>query len=166
MCIRDSAWGDLLHFGDETAFAKLLEAAEFIDVEVGMLNAAIFVHVDGDLGVALDAGYRFDGNFLFRHGHSKCQSLISPDTSGIFPLAKSAKTAKIASALGAQPGRNTSTLTTSLIGFTRTGVDSSGSLGIFGAVIVAFRFEIGAFERGIGTVKIAHSRNTTKDCTV
>ena len=42
------------------AFAELLEAAELDDVELGVGHLAGVVEVDGDLGVALDAGHGID----------------------------------------------------------------------------------------------------------
>ena len=51
---------DRRHLVERAALAELLEAAELGDVEVGVGDLAGVVEVDGDLGVALDAGDRVD----------------------------------------------------------------------------------------------------------
>ncbi len=63
------ARGDGGHFEIHAAFAELFEAAEFVDVQVGVFDRAIIVQVDGDLGVAFDAGYGFNRDFLCQSFH-------------------------------------------------------------------------------------------------
>ena len=49
---------------ERAAFAELLEAAELGDVEVRVLDLALLVQVDRDLGVAFDAGDGIDDDGL------------------------------------------------------------------------------------------------------
>ena len=48
------------HFVERTALAELLEAAELGDVEAGILDPAVFVEMQRDLGMAFDARHRID----------------------------------------------------------------------------------------------------------
>ncbi len=64
------ARGDLRHFKIETSFAEFFKAAKFVDVHIGVVNRAIILHVDGDLGVPFDTGNGFNRNFL-------CHSTVS-----------------------------------------------------------------------------------------
>ena len=48
------------HLVERPAFAELFEAAELGHVKAGVLDAAIFVEVERDLGVPFDAGDRID----------------------------------------------------------------------------------------------------------
>ncbi len=61
-----NAGGDAGHFPEGAAFAELLEAAKFGDVEAGVLDLAAVVQHDRDLGMALNSGYGIDYNRL-RH---------------------------------------------------------------------------------------------------
>ena len=57
------------HLGEGPALAELLEAAELGDVEMRLLDAAVVVEVDGDLGVALDAGDGVDDDLSVPCGY-------------------------------------------------------------------------------------------------
>ena len=46
---------DAAHFPHHAAFAELLEAAEFVHVEARILDDALFIQLNGDLCVSLDA---------------------------------------------------------------------------------------------------------------
>src|ERR1017187_6741234 len=54
------------HFGVGTALAELFEATELSNVKTRVLNLPVFVQVQSDLGMALDAGHRVndDGSAL------------------------------------------------------------------------------------------------------
>ena len=52
---------------DRAALDDALEATELGHVELGVGHLALIVEVDGDLGVALDAGDRIDDD-LAAHG--------------------------------------------------------------------------------------------------
>jgi hypothetical protein len=58
------AGGQGRHLEHGAAAAEGLEAAELGDVEAGVLDAAVVVQADGDLGVALDAGHGIDEDGL------------------------------------------------------------------------------------------------------
>ena len=61
-----NACGDAGHFPEGAAFAELLEAAEFGDMKAGVLDLAVVIQHDGDLGVALNSGYGID-YYRLRH---------------------------------------------------------------------------------------------------
>jgi hypothetical protein len=52
------------HLVKRAAFGELLEAADLRHVKLGVGHLAVIVELDGDLGVAFDAGYRIDGDAL------------------------------------------------------------------------------------------------------
>ena len=58
---------DLLHLGDEATFAEFFETAEFVYMEISVLDRAIFFHVDGHFSVTFNSGDWFDSNFLCDH---------------------------------------------------------------------------------------------------
>ena len=58
------ALGDQRHLEEHPAFAELLEAAELVDVEDRLLDLALVVQMDDDLGVAFDARDGLDDDFL------------------------------------------------------------------------------------------------------
>ena len=60
------ARGDGRHFEEHAPVAELLEAAELVHVQVGVLHLAGVVDVDRDTRMTLDAGYGLDG-YLLRH---------------------------------------------------------------------------------------------------
>jgi hypothetical protein len=55
---------DAGHFCVRAALAKLLEAAELDDVELGVRDIAGVVQKDADLGVALDTGHGVNDDAL------------------------------------------------------------------------------------------------------
>src|ERR1700690_1433397 len=50
------------HLVKWTAFAELFEAAKLRDVEAGFVDSSLFIEVQGDFGMAFDAGYGIDEN--------------------------------------------------------------------------------------------------------
>ena len=48
------------HLGERAALAELLKAAKLGDMKAGILDAPVLVEMQGDLGVAFDAGHRID----------------------------------------------------------------------------------------------------------
>ena len=56
------------HLGEGAAFAEFFEAAELGDVEMGVVDASVIVEVQGDLGVAFDAGHRVDDDRFLGNG--------------------------------------------------------------------------------------------------
>ena len=61
--------GNLLHFGYKPSLTELFEAAEFVDMEISMLNVALQVKVDGHFSVTFDPGDWFNRNFLCNHSY-------------------------------------------------------------------------------------------------
>ena len=53
--MRGVIWG---HFKEHAPFTEFLEAAEFIDMEISMVHAALIIHVNGDFGMAFNFGLR------------------------------------------------------------------------------------------------------------
>src|SRR5580765_4284626 len=53
------------HFVERAAFAQLLEAAELRDVKTRVLDSPVFVQVQRDLGMALNACHRIDDDGAF-----------------------------------------------------------------------------------------------------
>ena len=62
------AAGQRGHFAERPAFAEFLESAELGDVKLRVLHFAIVIELDGDLRVALDAGYGVDENLFWTWG--------------------------------------------------------------------------------------------------
>ncbi len=58
------------HFRKRPAFAKLLEAAELGHVKAGVFHATLFVEMQGDLRMSLDASDRINDD-----GFALCQFL-------------------------------------------------------------------------------------------
>ena len=61
------ALGDLRHLEVGPALAELLQPPELVHVQIGPFDLASFVEVQGDAGVAFDAGDGFDGDLLGTH---------------------------------------------------------------------------------------------------
>ena len=76
------ARGDLGHLGEMPAFAELFKTAELHDVETRVVHLAPAVEMDGDLGVALDAGHGVDGDGLGCHVSRTSNSSQSTAASG------------------------------------------------------------------------------------
>ncbi|MFM1944521.1 MAG: hypothetical protein RI897_3503 [Verrucomicrobiota bacterium] len=62
------ARGDVGHFCEEPAFAEFFEPAEFVYVEAGGGDGAGVIELEGDFGVAFDAGDGVDGEGLAHGG--------------------------------------------------------------------------------------------------
>jgi len=60
---------DPRHLLGRSALAELLEAPQLNDLEESILDVALVVQEDVDLGVAFQARYRVDDNLLFLFGH-------------------------------------------------------------------------------------------------
>ena len=58
------ARGNARHFVEWPAFGELLEAADLRDLKIRIGHFAIVVQLDGDLGVAFNAAYRFNRDRL------------------------------------------------------------------------------------------------------
>ena len=58
------AAGDSGHFAQRPAFAEFFKAAELGDVKARVHDAALVIQLDGNFGMALDAGYGVDDNSL------------------------------------------------------------------------------------------------------
>src|ERR1035438_2050123 len=123
------------HLIERPALAELFEPAELRHVEIGLFHAALFVQVQRDLGMALDAGDRVDYDFLPWH------CLYPNFAAGVetFPSSKSLRAEKIRSAEGGHPGMNRSTGTASCTG--RTAGRSAGTIsrGICGSSVTFSR---------------------------
>jgi hypothetical protein len=57
---------NLGHFEMGTALTEFLETSPLVDMEVGPLDAALVIDMNGHFGMAFDSGYGFNGDFL--HG--------------------------------------------------------------------------------------------------
>ena len=79
------------HLAQRPALADALEAAELRDVEVGVGDRAGLVELDGDLGVALDAGDRVDDDLAHARS-SQAPKWVMPAVSGMRPASSSSST--------------------------------------------------------------------------
>ena len=59
------AAGDAGHFTQRTAFTEFLEPAELHDVKLRVCDGSCVIQMDGDLGVALDAGHRVNNDTIW-----------------------------------------------------------------------------------------------------
>ena len=96
------------HLVQRPALGYALEAPELGDVEVGVADLPRLVKKDGDLGVTLDPGHRFDNDLA--HFSSSDQPKRALGTlSGTCPSSRPTTTSNIRSAEGGHPGTKTST---------------------------------------------------------
>ncbi len=79
------ALGDLRHFEIRPAFAEFLQPPELVYVKVGRLHLAAFVEMQGDAGVAFDAGDGLDGDFLGGHDSPPWQAMVNRRRSRVSP---------------------------------------------------------------------------------
>ena len=84
------------------------EAPDLGDVEVGVADLPRLVKKDGDLGVTLDTGHRFD-NDLAHFFSSDQPKRAWGELSGTCPSSRPRTTSNIRSAEGGHPGTKTST---------------------------------------------------------
>ena len=120
------------HLVERAPLADPLEAPELRDVEMGVDHLAAVVELDGDPGVALDPSDRVDDDLRHLPLRLRRRTARWWPCPGPGPASSSSTTKKIWSAVGGQPGRNTSTSTTCAPGATAAsslGTSGPGSWG-------------------------------------
>ncbi len=58
------------HFKHHASFAKFFKAAEFVDMQISMINSSSFIKIDGYFGMTFNSGHGFNCDFLGCHKNS------------------------------------------------------------------------------------------------